>query len=222
MASTFRLDMTHIRCCQEAFESAVHILLQPRWSSKSESRFLAGSGGCPYSPKTDLRKQRDFSTDRLRAQLRIHTLGQLQTVAIPNSRHSTFDMNGIMRGNLLPVSWRILFLPVAFDISRIRGYFDDLCRVSLVPSRATRTRTRRNRRHRVRCRRGPVSVRRWVATTTVWTMGAVAKRPHMVARSPATVARSPATVGTVGFVVVQPDAHAAVISVSATIYLSLI
>jgi len=25
-------------------------------------------------------------------------------------------MNGIMRGNLLPVSWRILFLPVAFDI----------------------------------------------------------------------------------------------------------
>ena len=86
------------------------------WGTTAGRLFLAGSGGCPYSPKTDLKKQRDFSTDRLRAQLRIHTLGQLQTVAIPNSRHSTFDMNGIMRGNLLPVSWRILFLPVAFDI----------------------------------------------------------------------------------------------------------
>src|ERR1035437_4434580 len=60
MASTFRLDMTHIRCCQEAFESAVHILLQPRWSSKSESRLVAGSGGCLYSPKTDLKKSGIF------------------------------------------------------------------------------------------------------------------------------------------------------------------
>jgi hypothetical protein len=40
----------------------------------------------------------------------------LQTVEIPNSRHSMFDMSGIMRGNLLAVSWRILFLPVALDI----------------------------------------------------------------------------------------------------------
>src|SRR5450759_4486478 len=96
--------------------------------------------------------------------------------------------------------------------------FDDLCRVSLMRSRATRTRTRRNRRHRVRRRRGPVSMRRWVATSTVWTMGTVAKWPHIVARSPATVARSPATVGTVGFIVIQPDAHAVVVSVSATIY----
>ena len=55
-------------------------------------------------------------------------------------------------------------------------------------------------------------MRRWMATTTVWTMGAVTNRPHTVARSPTTV------VSTVGFIVIQPDAYAAVIAVSATSY----
>src|SRR5665647_93851 len=87
-------------------------------------------------------------------------------------------------------------------------------------SRAPRTRPRRNRRHRAGCRRRSVSMRRWMATTTVWTMATttvwtmatVAKRPHTIARPPATVD------GTVGFIVIQPDAHAAVVSVSATRY----
>ena len=55
-------------------------------------------------------------------------------------------------------------------------------------------------------------MRRWVATTTVWTMVTVANRPHTVAMSPAT------EVDTDGFIVIQPDAHAAVVSVSATGY----
>src|SRR5665647_1934188 len=90
----------------------------------------------------------------------------------------------------------------------------------LMRSRTTKTRTRRNRWHRVGCRRGSVSMRSclstttvWtMATTTVWTMATVAKRPHTVARPPATVE------GTVGFIVIQSDAHAAVVSVSATRY----
>src|SRR5450759_1024905 len=79
-------------------------------------------------------------------------------------------------------------------------------------SRATRTRMRRNRRHRVGCRRGFVSMRRWVTATTVWSMVTAANRPHTVARSPVTVD------GTIGFIVTQPDAHAVVVSVSATSY----
>jgi len=55
-------------------------------------------------------------------------------------------------------------------------------------------------------------MRSWVATTTVRTIAAAANRSYRVARSPATVD------GAVGFSVIQPDAdaHAAVVSVSAT------
>lgn len=57
-------------------------------------------------------------------------------------------------------------------------------------------------------------MRRWVTTSAVWTMVTVARGPHAVARSPATV------VDPVGFIVIQPDAdaHAVVVSVSATSY----
>jgi hypothetical protein len=48
----------------------------------SERPELAGSGSCPYSPKADLRKQRDFSTVRLHAQRPIHTLGHKATVTV--------------------------------------------------------------------------------------------------------------------------------------------
>ena len=45
-------------------------------------------------------------------------LNQRQTVAIGQTREKRrIELPSIvMRGNLLPVSWRILFLPVALDI----------------------------------------------------------------------------------------------------------
>jgi hypothetical protein len=55
-------------------------------------------------------------------------------------------------------------------------------------------------------------MRSWLATTTIWALVTVANRPHTVARSPATVD------GTVGLIVIQSDAHAVVVSVSATSY----
>jgi hypothetical protein len=60
-------------------------------------------------------------------------------------------------------------------------------------------------------------MRRWVAATVwtmataVWRMAAVAKRPHTVARFPSAVD------GTVGFIVIQPDAHAVVVSISVSV-----
>jgi hypothetical protein len=50
---------------------------------------MAGSGGCPYSPKADLGKKWHFSSVRLRTQLRTHTLGRLRPLALlPESGHS--------------------------------------------------------------------------------------------------------------------------------------
>jgi hypothetical protein len=49
---------------------------------------------------------------------------------------------------------------------------------------------------------------RRVATTTVWSVAAIAIRPYIVARSPATVD------GTEGLIVIQPDAHSSVVSVT--------
>ena len=55
-------------------------------------------------------------------------------------------------------------------------------------------------------------MRSWLATTTIWALVTVANRPHTVSRAPATVD------GTVGLIVIQSDAHAVVVSVSATSY----
>ena len=130
------------------------------------------------------------------------------------------EMGGICRN--ASISWVMLSggvtsslhfgLETAFTRLLLIGYFDDLCRVSSMRSRATGTRMRRNRRHRAGRRRGSVSMCRRLAATTVWTMGTVANRPHTVARSPAAVG------GTVGFIVIQTDAHAAVVAIAATVY----
>jgi hypothetical protein len=54
-------------------------------------------------------------------------------------------------------------------------------------------------------------MRGWT-TTTVWTVVTISIRPYIVARTPAPVE------GTVGFIVIHPDAHVTVVSVSITRY----
>jgi len=51
--------------------------------------FTDWSGGCPYSPKPDLRKKRNFATDCLRDQRPIHTPGQQRKLTV------TFDLSPI-------------------------------------------------------------------------------------------------------------------------------